>query len=84
MEIGKGKPLRVERARGEEQRMENEARERRERRQPGRVGMYTSVMPVLPHSLPRGVRIIDSRGGHAVALACAGIFLGIYLRSYTL
>lgn len=38
-------------------------------------------MPVLPATLPRGVRIIDARGGYAVALACAGVFLGIYLRS---
>lgn len=81
MEKGKGNTLRVERARGEEQRMENEARERRQRRQSGHVGVYDFAIPVLPHSLPRGVRIIDARGGHAVALACCGIFLGIYLRS---
>lgn len=82
---GKGavpKALRFARSSGDESRRENDRQQARmhwRSRSPAPVHDFR--MPVLPATLPRGVRIIDARGGYAVALSCAGVFLGIYLRS---
>lgn len=86
-EKGKGKvagpgALRFARSRSEESRRENDRQESRmHSRSRAPSAIHDFRMPVLPATLPRGVRIIDARGGYAVALACAGVFLGIYLRS---
>lgn len=63
-----------------QQRKENDAEQARKSSTRRFTAVYSVTMPVLPHKLPKDVRVIDAGGGHAVALACCGIFLGLYLR----